>query len=470
MVLEDDERFQEDAEALLSWQDPETGAWPFHPGAAPSRLGTALAVDALQRRGMLSSERRELAVRWLLDQLMLPSCLEEDSHTVPEGYELEFSYAPRLVPLACVVDWFGSAGEGCQPAVIAMATAHIERRLRISGRPCPELSEVRLWHFIDFAWGHGALLGALDGLPEDARERFDVAFAKARQELVVWVAARELPRPLRPEALRLAQGLRSPASTSGALASHFEQVFHFILVLHLAGMRAMGGRGQELLADHFARRSRGWSDIFRSRRSVKKAMRTAELPLVVAGVDLALEQGLRERQSKAALERLVRLRNGTAHGRPAASARVVAARKADWLLWLDVLHSLHDVQLVTLDRVAHDAVTGRHVYRWVAVDDQEQAGLAVTSDTHADLLSVGDTELRAVFARDRKDPGGTPLNLLPFVGMGHCDGCGAERMWIYDRHEGMLDGGGVPLQLSCAERCETVVVVDVPVGVLTGRR
>lgn len=445
LALGQDRAMDCDLAALRSWQNPRTGAWPFRSGTADSRLGTVLALQALTQYDAIPWEQRDQAELWLLDRLDEDSFVEEDAFLVAEGYELTFTYAPRLNAMSELVQSLafrsrmGHDPESYHHLVerLALALARYERRLRSVGRPGPDLEEDRLWHYIDFLLGHGSLLNGLGALAADVRDLFLTRIEKARTEIVRRQLARELPLPLRQEAKTIARQRILPTQMSRALSTHVEQVFLFLELCLLSSLRLFGESGRTALLNRMTQKRVGISDLYKTLKVWRSVAKQAE-----PGTGSVLAYRMVEQFDKVthnplynqALERIKTLRNQVAHGWPLSDAALVAEYCDSWIAIVDQLPVLRDIELVILELMGHEVASGQHYYQWVEIAANEGLHVSRTELTFHNLLILPDRELKSVFAYDKREPSRLPLNLQPFMALTHCDGCGGDRIMAYANH------------------------------------
>lgn len=472
LALGPSEATGKDALALLSWRDPATGAWPFRPGMPPSRLGTALALDALALHRVLPDDVRDAAERWLLARLPDRSFLEEDSFVSPEGYKLSFLYAPRLVAIGQVLrarsagrvdltSWSSSARQ------LLTALAEHTRRIRDTGLPCPELGELRSWHYIELLFGMANLSQAVQALPEPVRKEFEGLDAECWAEVTRVSLATELPVPLRRVARALATRPPSfPEALTHDLATQIEQVCLFVGLLLLAALRRLGEPGVVAVREHFEAEPKGTSTLFALTAAWRKVARSGTASPEPAVID-RIGRELRAVLGSKGFEALKEMRNGDAHGRPIGSPETAVRLRGGWIALLDSIQSLRDLELVTLDRIGHAADSPMHVYQWADLEQRSRRGITWTNATLPDWLQVDGLEMHAVFARDRARPDAVPLSLLPFAATVHCPKCATERLFVYASHKAKV-GQDVQIFLRCTEACGTTLQPRIPWHVVLG--
>ncbi len=470
-------------EGLAIDADGERG-WPYRPGLTVARpLPTVLALEVL---GLGAESEGAGGVGRFLERAVAGRALvEEDEFATRDGLKMSFAYAPRLVCAAAALRLCGevSFGEGAAVAQvragrvdgILRAVALHEHRLRTGGRPVPELPETRLWHFIELAWGYGALRA-------EFRRRGE-AFSARYSEHGVLLGRERGRRRLIGEAMRpvaeLARAVWIDAETpSDRLALHLAMTETTCRAVRAQMAAVLMAAGQWAPVQREAARVRPGAG-----RTLWGLGRAVEGLARRGGDERAVRVAEAFAGSREELHRWLGLRNRVAHGLPTGAGdrqRLAEQWDEQALAALGRLAPLFEPPLWSIEEIGLPAGSRGFFYRARAFrgEGAELDERILESERRLPdrivVQSVGGpgdgrtqereaTELRCLYAGDPAGGADAMLPLGPFAVRALCVSCSEHHVYLLEgaADDASQDEHSLDVVL-CAARCATRLVVRWP--------
>jgi hypothetical protein len=411
-------------EQRLEFQNGESG-WSYRPGLTEvSPLMTVLAAQELRE------DDAEITPRVLATLKRVASatnCAEEDEFACSDGRKMTFTYAPRLTVIGWLLSRLADSDDRVDAKQILATLAATEHALRTTQRPVPEFDSVRAWHFIELAWGYGAIRRAFGRLSREERDWYaDIAAALRADRLRRDVVARA-SAPLSRVCVRVWYESDVASDRLAGLLAATETLARLLRARMAAELMASG------------RHTRVEREIQRVKPGAGRTM---------WGLWDALSAGATQgdctdfvRQIHAArpfLHTLIDFRNEFAHRAPptpAGRTRLATDWDGALLSSLELLADLRDRPLVLLEEVGLPQGSASYLYRIRSssgVGDQHGDEVVALGSRHADRLGedVGRSDARLVYLGMPSGEGGAvPLLVSPFVVSLRCEGCARSHLF-----------------------------------------
>ncbi len=346
-------------------------AWPYRPEVSvASPMMTEVASTAV---GIGPGDGRAAGImEYLVAELEKPSVAEEEEFHTRSGLKLMFAYSPRLVSLSRTLSLIEGQETGRRsrtapfaenPDRLLALLARHEYRLRGALRPVPELFDERLWHYVEFAWGYGAIETQMKRLGKDLRRRYDEHVDVMSRELTKERVARIAPPPVSETVRSLWEESTLPGDKIASLVSLTEIAVRLARARMLS-LVCLDAAWKPKAYKQLSNPSAGCGKIFWGAWGIFKKADSSALPREVESVGKRLRTEIAE--MKSGIEEWIQMRNRLVHEMPKSPGeRRSAAERFESLVLEAFRHwdSLLDPPLVTLEEIGLPGERSLYRYR-----------------------------------------------------------------------------------------------------------